>query len=227
MRQIVGVLAMASIAAVLIIAVSERAGPTALQSLGQPALMDEGSITMDPNAENPAAEFFRQNEESTQTDDDVPDAGAGNILPGWTHPELVQPPNPAELQSFESPDRRSSVYSQTDYERTPGALETVNNARGSVSALQERIAVAHAEAEQAKKVFEEENAKSQQLKREYLEEVRKAQEARLQRGGRAARQNWSYDRDTKKPLGMWAPHPLAPNGGGETDVYARGTRGSG
>ena len=204
---ITGVLALASFAAVLVISQSAGNGPSELlQYYGsQPQLMDEGSISMDPNTEDAAKEFFRMNEESTQTDDDVPDAGPGHILGGWTHPELVNPPDPAELQSFQDPSDHGAVYNPSDYSRTPGAVETVENSRSSIAALQDQIQASHAEAEEAKQVYEAENAKSQQLQAEYLNYVRSMQQAK-RRYGRPYGANQATG-----GLNMWAPNARAPD----------------
>lgn len=183
---------------------SAGSGPQELlQQYGNnPALMDEGSINVDPNADDAAKEFFRMNEESTQTDDDVPDAGAGHILDGWTHPELVLPPPASEMESFQDPSDHAAVYDPSDYTRTPGAVETVENARASISALKNQIESAHAEAEDAKQVYEAEKSKSQQLEAEYLKYVQSMQQARRQYGRR---------NNARGGLSMWAPHASAPN----------------
>jgi hypothetical protein len=205
----VGVLAMATVAAVLVIS----HGASTATELGQvyqyqPALMDEGSITMDPdNTEDAAKEFFRMNEASTQTDDDVPDAGPGHILGGWTHPELVNTPDPSELESFQDPSsEHSGVYNAVDYTRTPGAVDTVENSRSAISALQDQIAATHNEAEEAKRVYEAEKSKSKQLQSEYVKYVRTMQEARQKYGARA-------DPNSAQGggLNMWAANARAPD----------------
>jgi hypothetical protein len=202
--SLIGVLALASVVAVVVISQSAGSGPQELlQQYGNnPALMDEGSINVDPNADDAAKEFFRMNEESTQTDDDVPDAGAGHILDGWTHPELVLPPPASEMESFQDPSDHAAVYDPSDYTRTPGAVETVENARASISALKNQIESAHAEAEDAKQVYEAEKSKSQQLEAEYLKYVQSMQQARRQYGRR---------NNARGGLSMWAPHASAPN----------------
>ena len=205
--SLVGVFALATMVAVVVI--SQNAGNSTAELLqyfgSQPSLMDEGSITMDPNTEDAAKEFFRMNEESTQTDDDVPDAGPGHILDGWTHPELVQPPNPAELESFQDPSDHSAVYDASDYTRTPGAVATAENARSSISALKDQIESSHTEAEEAKRVYEAEEAKSKQLEEEYVKYIRSMQQAKQRYGRQYSSQN------ARGGLSMWAPHAQAPN----------------
>jgi hypothetical protein len=205
----VGVLALASVAAVLVIS----HGASTATELGQvyqyqPSLMDEGSITMDPDStEDAAKEFFRMNEESTQTDEDVPDAGPGHILDGWTHPELVNTPDPHELESFQDPSsEHRGVYDALDYTRTPGAVDTVENSRTAIAALQDQIAATHNEAEEAKRVYETEKSKSKELQSEYAKYVRTMQEARRKYGARA-----DAIPAQRGGLNMWATNARAPD----------------
>jgi hypothetical protein len=204
----VSVLVLATVAAVLVIS----HGASTATELGQvyqyqPSLMDEGSITMDPaSTEDAAKEFFRMNEASTQTDEDVPDAGPGHILGGWTHPELVNTPDPSELESFQDPSsEHSGVYDALDYTRTPGAVDTVENSRTTIAALQDQIAASHNEAEEAKRVYEAEKAKSKQLQSEYVKYVRTMQEARQKYGARADANS------AQGGLNMWAANARAPD----------------
>ena len=148
------------------------------------------------------------NEASTQTDDDVPDAGAGHILDGWTHPELVNAPNPSELESFQDPSsEHAGVYDALDYTRTPGAVDTVETSRTTIAALQDQIAASHNEAEEAKRVYEAEKAKSNQLKSEYVKYVQTMQEARQKYGARANLNS----AQSRGGLNMWAANARAPD----------------
>jgi hypothetical protein len=56
---------------------------TPLEAQQQAQLMEEGSITVDPNSENPAADFYANADDSDIGDEDVEDAGPGNHLGGW------------------------------------------------------------------------------------------------------------------------------------------------
>ena len=58
-------------------------GMTPEQAQQQAQLMEEGSITLDPNSENPSADFYANSEADIGDNDDVEDAGPGNHLGGW------------------------------------------------------------------------------------------------------------------------------------------------
>jgi hypothetical protein len=59
-------------------------GMTPAEAKMQAQLMEEGSITIDPNSENAAADFYKNSESSDIGDnDEVEDAGPGNHLGGW------------------------------------------------------------------------------------------------------------------------------------------------
>ena len=58
-------------------------GMTPLEAQQQAQLMEEGSITLDPNSANPAADFYANSQADIGDNDDVEDAGPGNHLGGW------------------------------------------------------------------------------------------------------------------------------------------------
>ena len=58
-------------------------GMTPEEAQQQAQLMEEGSITLDPNSENPSADFYANSEADIGDNDDVEDAGPGNHLGGW------------------------------------------------------------------------------------------------------------------------------------------------
>jgi hypothetical protein len=58
-------------------------GMTPEEAQQQAQLMEEGSITVDPNSENPAADFYANSDADIGDNDDVEDAGPGNHLGGW------------------------------------------------------------------------------------------------------------------------------------------------
>ena len=58
-------------------------GMTPLEAQQQAQLMEEGSITLDPNSANPSADFYANSQADIGDNDDVEDAGPGNHLGGW------------------------------------------------------------------------------------------------------------------------------------------------
>jgi hypothetical protein len=58
-------------------------GMTPQEAQQQAQLMEEGSITIDPDSENPAADFYANSDADIGDNDDVEDAGPGNHLGGW------------------------------------------------------------------------------------------------------------------------------------------------
>jgi hypothetical protein len=75
-------------------------------------------------------------------------------VPGWTQPELVDKPKPADLASFVSPSGNGPVFATVDYQRNPGAISAVNSARSSITSIKESVAAAHSAAEDAKAKYE-------------------------------------------------------------------------
>lgn len=47
-------------------------------------------------------------------------------VPGWTKPELLKVPEPADLESFVAPSGNGPVFAKVDYKRNPGAVSAVN-----------------------------------------------------------------------------------------------------
>jgi len=175
-------------------------GMTPEQAQQQAQLMEEGSITVDPNSENPAADFYANSDADIGDNDDVEDAGAGNHLGGWTHPELLDPPSPEEVESFVDPAQnlQAPVLNPVDYARNPGAAFAMTSARKNIKIIQAELAKTHEEAESAKATYEAEEAKSQKLKGDYQQYMQKMQammRAQQQRG-MSGNHNWSPDMDT-------------------------------
>lgn len=75
-------------------------------------------------------------------------------VPGWTQPELVDKPKPADLASFVAPSGNGPVFATVDYKRNPGAISAVNSARSSITSMKESVAATHLAAEDAKAKFE-------------------------------------------------------------------------
>jgi len=166
-------------------------GMTPAEAKMQAQLMEEGSITIDPNSENAAADFYKNSESSDIGDnDEVEDAGPGNHLGGWTHPELLEPPSPEEVQSFVDPANNlvAPVLNPVDYARNPGAAFSMTSARKNIKLIQAELSKTHEEAEAAKATYEAEEAKSAKLKQEFAAMARAAQNA--------GSHNWSPDQDT-------------------------------
>ena len=69
-------------------------GMTPEEAQQQAQLMEEGSISVDPNSENPAADFYANSDADIGDNDDVEDAGPGNHLGGWCEPD---PPVPCAI----------------------------------------------------------------------------------------------------------------------------------
>jgi len=192
-------------------------GMTPEQAQQQAQLMEEGSITVDPNSDNPAADFYA-NSDDIGDNDEVEDAGAGNHLGGWTHPELLDPPSPEEVQSFVDPAQnlQAPVLNPVDYARNPGAAFSMTSARKNIKVIQAQLAKTHEEAEAAKATYEAEEAKSQKLKGDYQLYVRKMQammRAQQQQRGMAGNHNWSPEMDTATTNSnnmMWSENSRAP-----------------
>jgi len=163
-------------------------------------LMEEGTINVDASSDNPAADFFAAGEDAGD-DEDVPDAGKGGVLPGWTKPELLKKPDPAELESFQAPSGNGPVFNSVDYDRNPGAISAVNSARDSISRIRDSIKEAHAAAEKAKARFEEEKEAAAVEEDKYRKQVQqeammRARMAAAQRRGLVAGHNWGVGSDT-------------------------------
>jgi len=192
-------------------------GMTPEQAQQQAQLMEEGSITVDPNSENPAADFYANSDADIGDNDDVEDAGAGNHLGGWTHPELLDPPSPEEVESFVDPAQnlQAPVLNPVDYARNPGAAFAMTSARKNIKIIQAELAKTHEEAESAKATYEAEEAKSQKLKGDYQQYMQKMQammRAQQQRG-MSGNHNWSPDMDTAAKNSnnlMWSQESRAP-----------------
>jgi len=116
-------------------------GMTPEQAQQQAQLMEEGSITVDPNSENPAADFYANSDADIGDNDDVEDAGAGNHLGGWTHPELLDPPSPEEVESFVDPAQnlQAPVLNPVYYARNPGAAFAMTSARKNIKIIQAEL----------------------------------------------------------------------------------------
>jgi hypothetical protein len=84
-------------------------------------------------------------------------------------------------------------------------VDTVENSRTTIAALQDQIVASHSEAEEAKRVYEAEKAKSKQLQSEYIKYVRTMQEARQKYGARAE------PNAQRGGLNMWAADARAPD----------------
>jgi len=176
-------------AALTMVAYHGSQKPVELAPANAAGLMEEGSIQLDPNSENPSADFYANSEAATGQDEDVEDAGPGGHLDGWTHPELLEPPNPEDLQSFVSEDAAAPVFNPSDYQYSQGAVQGVLSARNAIQNIQEELSHAHEEAEAAKDKYAEEEHKSAALKQEYAEYMQKMRQAQamraamMQRGG--------------------------------------------
>eukprot|EP00287_Rhodomonas_sp_CCMP768_P017034 CAMPEP_0202807626 /NCGR_PEP_ID=MMETSP1389-20130828/305_1 /ASSEMBLY_ACC=CAM_ASM_000865 /TAXON_ID=302021 /ORGANISM="Rhodomonas sp., Strain CCMP768" /LENGTH=404 /DNA_ID=CAMNT_0049477687 /DNA_START=8 /DNA_END=1222 /DNA_ORIENTATION=+ len=181
-RNIIAMALLCAVAATMVVVafhVSEK--PVELAPANAAGLMEEGSIQLDPDSDNPAADFYANSESGLGSDEDVEDAGPGGHLDGWTHPELLEPPAPEDLQSFVSDDVAGPVFNPIDYQRSPGAVQGVLSARNSIQQIQEQLSHAHEEAEAAKDKYEEEEHKSNALKQEYAQYMQKMQQAQAMR----------------------------------------------
>lgn len=191
-------------------------GMTPEEAQQQAQLMEEGSITLDPNSENPSADFYANSESSDIGDnDEVEDAGPGNHLGGWTHPELLDPPSPEEVASFVDPAHNldAPVLNPVDYARNPGAAFAMTSARKDIKQIQAALAKTHEDAEAAKATYEAEEAKSTKLKSEYALYVQKMQAMMNARNNMAGKHNWSPDMDTAARNSgnlMWSQNAKSP-----------------
>ncbi|EKX42344.1 hypothetical protein GUITHDRAFT_153590, partial [Guillardia theta CCMP2712] len=145
------------------------------------SLMEEGSISINPESDNPAADFYA-NSESAGSDEDVEDAGPGNHLGGWTHPELLDPPSPEQLQSFVDPKQKQPlVLRPEDYMRNPGSAFTLDHDIEEVKKIQQNLQKTHEEAQAAKSTYEKEEQKSAALRKEYVDYVNKVKQMEMMR----------------------------------------------
>ncbi|KAJ1485362.1 hypothetical protein T484DRAFT_1793735 [Baffinella frigidus] len=130
----------------------EQKAPSQSALLRQQQLMD--GLVVDPNSENPSADFYADNDDGAyDNEDDVEDAGEGNILPGWTHPELLDKPRPEDVQSFATGES-GAVLKPQDYERTPGAAKTATATRQASEKLTRQMTKTHADAADSKAAIE-------------------------------------------------------------------------
>jgi len=193
-------------------------GMTPEEAQQQAQLMEEGSISVDPNSENPAADFYANSDADIGDNDDVEDAGPGNHLGGWTHPELLDPPSPEEVASFVDPAnaRAAPVLNPVDYQRNPGAAYSMASARSNIKAIQADLSKTHEAAEAAKATYEAEEAKSDKLKSEYQQYEQKMQAMIAQQRAyarMAGNHNWSPDQDTARGNSgnlMWSQNAKPP-----------------
>ena len=121
--------------------------------------MEEGSISVDPDSENPAADFYANSEAADIGDDqEVEDAGPGNHLDGWIHPELLDPPSPEDVASFVDPATQNAapVLNPVDYQRNPGAALAMGSARRNIKKIRSELTKTHEEAQAAKAKLEAE-----------------------------------------------------------------------
>lgn len=180
----------------------------------QAQLMEEGSISVDPDSENPAADFYANSEAADIGDDqEVEDAGPGNHLDGWIHPELLDPPSPEEVASFVDPATQNAapVLNPVDYQRNPGAALAMGSARRNIKKIRSELTKTHEEAQAAKATYEAEEAKTQRLKTEYAK-MQQQQQA-MMRARSAGAHNWSPDMDTAAARSgnlMWSRNAEAP-----------------
>eukprot|EP00802_Teleaulax_amphioxeia_P013705 Tamp_13759.p1 GENE.Tamp_13759~~Tamp_13759.p1 ORF type:complete len:489 (+),score=165.18 Tamp_13759:80-1468(+) len=193
-------------------------GMTPQEAQQQAQLMEEGSITIDPDSENPAADFYANSDADIGDNDDVEDAGPGNHLGGWTHPELLDPPSAEEVASFVDPANNLAppVLNPVDYARNPGAAMAMSSARKDIKRIQADLAKTHEAAETAKATYEAEEAKSSKLKTEYQQYQQQMQammRGQRARANMAGNHNWSPDMDTAARSSgnlMWSQNAKAP-----------------
>jgi len=184
-------------------------------------LMEEGSVKLDPNDENPSAAFYANQDALEDEDENIEDAGPGGILDGWTQPELLDPPAPEQMKSFRSRDA-APVFNPVDYQRNPGAVALISSARKKIDNFQDEISKAHEEAEDAKARYEKEQAKTKDLEKDYQAYVQKMQAARAAMAGS---HNWSPLKDSSggvKGNGMWSmPANVAQEQAKYKEAYAK------
>jgi hypothetical protein len=137
------------------------------------------------------------------------DAGEGNILPGWTHPELLDPPRPEDIQSFATGES-GAVLKPQDYERTPGAAKTATVTRKAIEKLKADMKKTHKEAEDATAAYEAEKAKAEKMTAEYKQYQQQWLEMR--RRGELQAQARAH--------GMWDPAQTPPRPAGDHKAAA-------